>query len=510
MLLGIICEIAMVCAQIFLWGWVVFLAGVGAASMVSVSQFLLLCLAAGAVFLFFGGLMAKNHKIAVAGILAAAFVLGFWQFDVAWQKTVNNDLAKLNGQTAKIEGIIVNDPILGDSSQQIVLRPDEMEGKILLIADRYPEYRYGDKIQFIAELEAPLPFDGFDYKNYLAKDGVYSMARYPEIELISENNGNLIYSGLLWVKHELKRGVGQSLPAPQNSLLVAILLGDQSGLAGCSTKEIEIDPDCAKLKEELNISGLRHLSAVSGAHVAIMAAIIAPFLIGLGWWRQKALWATMVFVWLFIAMIGLPASAVRAGVMGSLVLLAQIIGRPSDTLRIVVIAAAAMVLQNPMILRFDVGFQLSFLAVLGMIFFARPVEKKLKFIPKKPEFVRPALAVAISAQIFTLPILVYSFGYVSAYGLFANVLVEPVVPFVTIYGFVLAIASAVSLAMGWLLFFPMWLALSYLLAITEFFAALPGAKLNFGINFFWLALSYVILGVIAYRVQEAEKLDFSR
>lgn len=473
------------------------MAGVGAASMVLVSQFLLLCLAAGAVFLFFGGLMAKNHKIAVAGILFAGFVLGFWQFDVAWQKTIDNYLAKLNGQTAKIEGVIDNDPILKDSSQQIIFRPDDMQGKILIITDRYPEYRYGDRIKFIARLEEPRPFEGFDYKNYLAKDGIYSMARWPEIELLSEGNGNLIFSGLLWIKHQLKQGVAQSLPSPHDSLLIAILLGDQSGLSDA-------------LKEKLNVSGLRHLSAVSGAHVAIMAQIIAPFLIWLGWWRQKALWATIIFVWLFVLMIGLPASAVRAAVMGTLAIAAQIIGRPGDTLRVVCLAAAFMVCQNPLILRFDVGFQLSFLAVLGMIFFARPIEKKLKFIPANPDFIRQGLAVAISAQIFTLPILIYNFGYVSTYGLFANVLVEPTVPFITIYGFVLAICAAASSAIGWLLFFPIWLALSYLLVMTNLFSELPGAKMNFEIGIFWLALSYLVLGVIARRVQENEKLDFLR
>ena len=383
--------------QIFLWGWMAFLAGVGAASMVSISRFLFYIVAAGAVFLFLAGIVARGHKIAIGGIFLAFFVLGFWRFDGAWQKTIDNDLVKLSGQTSEIIAIVAADPVLGDVSQQIILCPEGMDGKILALAGRYPEYRYGDKIKFTAKLEEPQPFSGFDYKNYLAKDGIYAMARWPEIELVAEGGGNPVYAGLLWVKHQLKRGVAESLPAPQNSLLIAILLGDQSGLG-------------AEMKEKLNVSGLRHLSAVSGAHVTIMAGIIAPFFIWLGWWRQKALWAAIVFVWLFVAMIGLPASAVRAAVMGSLAIFAQIIGRPGDTLRIVAIAAAAMVLQNPLILRFDAGFQLSFLAVLGMVCFARPIEKKLKFLPKNPKFIRQGLAVAISAQIFTLPILIYNFG----------------------------------------------------------------------------------------------------
>ena len=123
----------------------------------------------------------------------------------------------------------------------------------------------------------------------MAKDGIYSMARFPEIKLISPNNGNPVMAGLFWAKHRLKEGIGRSLPAPQNSLLIAILLGDQSGLSSCSAKELEADPDCAKLKEKLNIAGLRHLAAVSGTHITIMAAIIVPLLVALGWWRQKAL-----------------------------------------------------------------------------------------------------------------------------------------------------------------------------------------------------------------------------
>jgi len=479
--------------QVFLSGCLAMMAGAGAASMISISRFLFWVLAAVAVFLFFAGLAAKNHKIAVAGILAAAFVLGFWRFDAAWQKTVDNDLAKLNGQTVEVAGTVVRDPVLKDSSQQIILRPDGIEGNIMVLARRYPEYVYGDKIRFIARLEAPQNFSDFDYKNYLAKDGIYAMARWPEIEPVSENNGNPIYAELLRIKHQLKRGAGESLPAPQNSLLIAILLGDQSGLG-------------EELKEKLNVSGLRHLSAVSGAHVAIMAQVIVPFLIALGWWRQKALWATIVFVWLFVAMIGLPASAVRAAVMGSLAMFAKIIGRPGDTLRIIAIAGAAMVWQNPLILRFDVGFQLSFLAVLGMVFFARPVEKKIGFV--RPKFARQALSVALAAQIFTLPLVVYNFGYVSSYGLLANVLVEPLVSFITIYGFVLAICGAISPVLGWILFFPIWLALSYLLAVNDFFAGLPGAKLNFEINFIWLALAYAVLAAIAHKIKERERLAF--
>ena len=207
-------------------------------------------------------------------------------------------------------------------------------------------------------------------------------------------------------------------------------------------------------------------------------------------------------------MIGLPASAVRAGVMGSLMILAQIIGRPADILRIVAIAAAFMVWQNPLVFRFDIGFQLSFLAVLGMACFARPIEERLKFVPANPEFLRQGLAVTLAAQIFTLPVLVYNFGYVSPYAPISNLLVEPFVPFITIYGFILAIAAAVSFVLGWLLFFPLWLALSYLLVVAGFFSGLPGAAVNLKISFVWLALSYIGLAALSWRIKKNEKMGF--
>jgi competence protein ComEC len=498
----------MILSRIFLHGCLAFLAGVGVASLVHASSFLVSGAALIAAFLFFAGIIVKKPKLAVAGILLAGFVFGFWRFDSAWLGGLNRGLARLNGQTVAVSGVIVNDPASNGASRQLIVKPDGITGKILILARPYPEYGYGDRVEFTAPLEEPQSFSGFDYKDYLAKDGIYSMARYPEINLVSTGRGNPVYAGLIWIKHKLMDGISRSLPAPQNSLLVAILFGDQSGLSGCSAKELAADPDCAKLKEKLNISGLRHLAAVSGTHITIMAGIIAPFLIALGWWRQKALWATLAFIWCFILMIGLPASAVRAGIMGSLMILAQILGRPSDILRVVAIAATFMVWQNPLVLRFDIGFQLSFLAVLGMACFAKPLESKIKTIVPKPEFLYQGLAITLAAQIFTLPILIYNFGYVSPYAPISNILVEPVVPFITIYGFVLAIAAAFSFILGWLLFFPLWLALSYLLAVTAIFSVIPGAKFEFQINFIWLGLLYLALAAIACRIKLKEKLAF--
>jgi competence protein ComEC len=408
---------------------------------------------------------------------------------------------------------VADDPVFAAAGQQIVVQPQGTSGKILVTAEIYPEYRYGDLLKISGTLEAPEPFDGFDYPDYLASRGIYSTMNKLQIEKIASKKGNAVIAFLFGVKHRLERGIEQSMPSPQDNLLEAILLGDQAKLSGCSAKESRAAADagdkCAKLKEQFNVAGLRHLAAVSGEHVTIMAEVLMVLLLGFGLWRGQAFWATLMFIWLFIAMIGLPASAVRAGIMGSLMLLAQKIGRPADAFRIVVIAATLMVWQNPLLLRFDAGFQLSFLAVVGMVFLAKPMESRLWFIPKISWLdLRGALAATLSAQALTLPIQIYSFGYVSTYAVFANLLAAPAVPFITIFGFALGLVGMISVWLAWLAMFPMWLALSYLLFVARFFAGLPYSSVQLQVSFWLVAVLYLALGIFIYRLKEKERLSF--
>jgi competence protein ComEC len=442
-------------------------------------------------------------------------LLGFWRFDIVWRAVHDNELARAgqNNTVGIFSAVVVDDPVFAAAGQQIIVRPQGTPGKILITATIYPEYQYGDLLKISGTLEAPQAFDGFDYPDYLAKSGIYATMRQPEIEKIASGKGNVIIAFLFGAKHKLEQGIEQSMPSPQDNLLEAILFGDQAKLSGCSAKESQVAADagnkCAKLKEQFNIAGLRHLAAVSGEHVTIMAGVLMALLIGVGLWRGQAFWGTLAFIWLFIAMIGLPASAVRAGIMGTLMLLAQKIGRPADAFRIVVMAATLMVLQNPLVLRFDAGFQLSFLAVVGMVFLAKPIEMRLKFFPKTSWLdLRGALSATLSAQALTLPIQIYSFGYVSTYAIFANLLAAPVVPFITIFGFALALIGVISTWLAWLVMFPMWLALSYLLFIAKVFTGFPGSSFQTQAPFWLIAAIYLVVGIFIYHLKQKQRLSF--
>ena len=220
-------------------------------------------------------------------------------------------------------------------------------GKILITTPNYPEYNYGDVLKINGKLQFPAVFEDFNYKQYLAKDKIYYVMYYPKIELLTKNQGNKIFSAILKSKHRVTDKIETLMPFPEASILEGIILGN---------KQIFSE----KIKNDLSVTGTSHITAISGMNIVIISDIVMIFLIGLGFWRRQAFWIAAILIILFIFMVGAPASAVRAGIMGIILLYAKKIGRLSDSARIMIFACAIMLIFNPCFLRYDVGFQLSF------------------------------------------------------------------------------------------------------------------------------------------------------
>lgn len=498
----------------FLYLCVAVCAGVFFASFFKISANLLAVFAFLGFFCFFCGLLSRKQKVAVGGLILLFFIFGFWRFEYAWQKINDNGLVSLSKKNEEVEftAIVVEDPQTSDSQQKLVVEADQWEGKILVTKSRYPEYGYGDSLAIKGKLNLPSQTESFDYKNYLAKNGIYSTINNPEIGFIEKARGNVLFSKIYWLKHKLSSSLYQNLPYPHNVLMAAILFGDQSRIPGCSKKEIEAAKEegktCVKLKEQFNFTGLRHLTAVSGMHVAIMASLFMAIALGLGFWRGQAFWITVSIVWLFILMIGFPASAVRAGIMGTLMLFAQKVGRPASSSRVVVIAATAMILQNPLLLRFDIGFQLSFLAVMGMIYLAPSFQRWLIFLPHAILDIRSVVAQTLAAQVFTLPLIIFNFGQVSLYSPLANLLIVPFVPLMTVLGFFLAGIGLTCHPLAWFTSLPCWFLLEYLLKVVEIISSFPFASLNFKISWTTLSVFYLVLALLVYKIKEHQKRHF--
>jgi competence protein ComEC len=157
-----------------------------------------------------------------------------------------------------------------------------------------------------------------------------------------------------------------------------------------------------------------------------------------------------------------------------------------------------MLVINPMLLFYDVGFQLSFLAALGIISLGSSLKKWLKW---------DVLIMTVSAYVFTLPILIYNFGQVSLIGLLANLLIVPVVYWITIFGFILVLISLFWSGLAWLLSIPVWLLLTYITTIVDLFSQPWLAKNIENVHWFWLVLFYLFLTVFVYYLKSREKLN---
>ncbi len=318
---------------------------------------------------------------------------------------------------------------------------------------------------------------------------------WPKIELLSKDQGNPVYKYLFAFKNKLKEGVNKAMSPPQSGLLEALFFGDEQNIS-------------QEWKDKFNITGTRHITAVSGMNITIISALILNFLLLLGFWRKQAFYIAVILIILYILMIGAPASAVRAGIMGLIFLSAQHFGRASAASRAIVMASTFMLAQNPLLLRLDVGFQLSFLAVMGLIFLQPIFSELFKKIPNNFQL-RYALAATLSAQIFTLPILIYNFGRMPITSVFTNILIVPTLSFITILGFIFSFAIIIFYPLGLVLSWPAWLILSYILKIIDFFSKISFATIEVkNANWFWFVPFYLILIFAIWRKKESEKLKF--
>jgi len=434
----------MTISKIFLYLCLSFVFGIAVSSFLTVSQLIMLG------FLFLGVLLIsvfwQHKKSVVVGFCLLFLVLGIWRYQAVLSNVIHPQ-----EQNITFIGTVVQEPDIRENNTKLTLveaSPRSIQGKILVTVNRYPEYHYGDKLKITGQLQIPGVFEDFNYQNYLAKDGIYSVMYYPAVEPIDENQGNFVYAKILQLKDKLREPIEQNLSPPQSSILAALLLGDKRRMS-------------TDLKEKLNQAGVRHITAISGMHIMILSGILMYLALALGFSRSRAFYFTLFLLISFIIMIGLPASAIRAGIMGGLFLLAQKVGRPQAGGRAIVLAASFMLAVNPLLLKSDVGFQLSFLAVMGIIYLMPFLQKFLKF---------RILAMTLSAQIFTLPILIYNFGYVSKVAILTNILIVPLLAYLMGLGFIFILVGLIFQPLSWLFSWPVWLLLTYIVKIVEFFS----------------------------------------
>ena len=493
---GIFCESFLTIPGIFLWGFL--FAGVA-------------CIATG----FF-----VKKPAAVAGFCLIFLVLGVARLQISEFAMASDRLSQLNGAPEKITltGIIVAEPAVKTSSQKLKVKIDDVKSVVLVTTHRYPEYKYLDAIQMTGKLKTPAAFLDFDYKNYLAKDGIYSVMDFPAIEILSSphpvrgtasNGVSFAYEKIVGVKKTLVKSLNAIFLPPQSNILEGVVFGNDANMP-------------RELKDKFNATGLSHITAVSGTNIVILITMLMVSLLALGFWRGRAFWAAIVLIWLYIIMIGFPVSGIRAAIMGCMGLAAGNLGRQNTSGRVLTMAGAVMLMQNPMLLTHDISFQLSFMASLGIIHIKPLIDYYLTFIPKE-HFPRWAgflgraqhgkywldiVSVTLAAQVITLPIIVYNFGTVSLISPITNFLVVPIIPLLTVFGFFVSVAGVFSAWLGFIFSLPCQAILFYVLKMLDLFSGPWATKTLEHISFLWVAGYYGILAVLIKFLKNQQRPTF--
>jgi competence protein ComEC len=450
-----------------------FIGGIFIASFFKISLPILLSILIVALLLI--SVFPKSQGFLVLGFCILFFAFGIFRYQNYLSKIKNQEIKNFIGKEISIFGIVDEEPKIKEKTITFSLKTDK--GKILVKTRRYPEFEYGEKVKITGILKEPEAKNSFNWKNYLLKDGILVEMDFPEIEKTGENFGNSIKKISIFLKKKIEEVIKQNLSPLHSALLKSLLFGEE--------EEIPFE-----WKEKLNQTGTRHIAAVSGMNITIISNLILSFLLFLGLWRHHAFYLSIFLISFYVLMIGAPSSAIRAAIMGILYLTAQYFGRLSSGERPVVFAATLMLFFNPLLLRYDIGFQLSFLAILGIIYFSQFFFEKMKNFPK---LIKESLTSTLSAQIFTFPILIYNFGQISLISPFTNVLILPLLPTITILGFIFSFFGMIWEILGYLFSFPCWLLLSYLLKVVELCSKIPYSFLTLKVNFLFLLISYSIL-----------------
>jgi len=439
-------------------------------------------------------LFQKKTAVIAACFLVAAF--GVWYHHQALVQVENNNLQELFGKKVKMTGKVVEEPDVRSDRVKLTVGVENVEGfdnkikgRVLVTADHY---HYGDKLKIKGELKEPAVFDNFNYKKYLEKDHIYGVMYFPEVELIKEQKS--AYKYLLSFKNKARQLIYNNFSPPQSEILGAMLLGDKQKLSD-------------SLKEGLNKAGLRHVTAVSGMHVAIIMSAALALLVGLGLSRSYAFWGALLLIALFTALTGFQVSTVRAASLGGLFLVGQYLGRKKASYRALALVAVVMLLFNPLLLKRSVGFQLSFLAVLGIMSTGSIIKSYLKRIPEWAGL-RSILAMTFSAQLFVLPVLVYHFGRFSLITPLSNILVIPLLPYLMGLGFLFLLGGLIWSRLGWLLALPLWLLVTFVVKVVQFLSKFPFLYQSVSVGWFFLVAYYLLLALAIWRLKKRRELSF--
>ncbi|MGQ4647415.1 ComEC/Rec2 family competence protein [Lyngbya aestuarii] len=315
----------------------------------------------------------------------------------------------------------------------------------------------------------------FDFQAYLAREGAFAGMSGRQVSFPDESQEKPW--GWWMVRERIIRSQMRSLGSPKGQLVSSMVLGRRA---------VDLPYD---IRDQFIEAGLAHVLAASGFHISLILGLVLALTRRWGTRTQFGIGLSTLIV--YVGLTGLQPSVMRAAIMGLGALVALVTQRQVKPLGSLLVAATILLLWNPLWI-WDLGFQLSFLATLGLLVTAPMLTKKLDWLPST---IASLIAVSLAASLWTLPLQLYVFYKIAPYSVAANITCSPLIALISLGGVISTAAALVSSSVGsslaWLLYYPTQL----LMNLVEFFNNLPGSSIAVGqISLWQLLLLYGLLG----------------
>lgn len=336
-------------------------------------------------------------------------------------------------------------------------------------------------------------FDGFSYEKYMLSKNIYFSGRIYDFEIIHDNNNSVFENFIHNIRDSCLHTIEQIYPKNEALFLWWILIGARESLP-------------QEIKQDFNTSGLTHFIAVSWFNITILIIFMSYII----WYFPIILRIICItgFIIFFTLLVWDTAPVVRASIMWLLWYYILVSGRQADIWAIILTTALIMISISPLILNYDVSFQLSFLAVLWIIYTHHFFEKIFYFLPDILE-IKTAFSLTLSSLVFTFPIIALNFGQLSILSLLANIAVSWTIPIAMFLGFLSVCVYYVYSPWAIFIWYFWWIFLKWDMLMVDFFWNQDWAVIHFD---FWiykyhLEILYFIVMVfliLYFRKKEAQ------
>jgi len=440
-----------------------------------------------------GRKMSKTHfaPFVLCSVALWCFALGTARLQLESHNAVNPVLESQIGSAVTLKGVIARDPEIRPTSIHLYVKTEQ--DLILVTTEIGADWRYGDLVSVQGILKHPEPFETdlgrtFNYPGYLLAQRVSYLISYASVERQLADQGVALIGQLFDFKHKFMRKIELFLPEPSAGLGEGLLLGVKQALGD-------------ELEQTFRRTGIIHIVVLSGYNIMIVVYFIL-YLCRSFLGRRASAFFGILAIAVFAVLVGLGATVVRASIMAALLLIVGLTGRVYLALNGLLLAGVLMLLWNPYLLAFDVGFQLSFLATLGLILLTSHFEERLQWMPSAFKL-REFLVATLVTQLFVLPLLLYQIGEFSIVAIVVNMLALPMVAPAMFLTFMTGVTAFISPTFALPIAYVSHLSLAYIIGVAKWFGALPFASFVVPpFPFYLVPFGYLLLGYMLWKLRQ--------